>query len=226
MIKINSLEQKGDSYYVRNELSHIKIGYDMIYNLIKEYAPLIEEVLDLKLYNIVYNQEEFMENYNLTSECFWNLFHDFCQIEYSYFENYLNDRKLIDCRRYIADSSRFYLVPDEIVIIGKSEVDYEETIITLFSYYGIFLEDLPKVTGRDNYFDIELVFQELMNLDDNIFSYFISNISEYRIEYEDILNIYIRIKSSLDNVKEIYTYIDEFKKNQVKLFEEFIKDWR
>jgi hypothetical protein len=176
-----------------------------------EYLNSIENVWNetrtLKLHEVSYRASDIIDKYPLVKEEYKedDLFSWYCEDEYEFFTEWMEENNIEDCRKYIGRTSSFYLTD----IHGRN---MGETITELMEHiagYSIDFDDngmMIPFTATDYYTEAELIdeYQEDMTY-----------ISSGKF-LEDI-------KKYLHDAVEIADYIDSFKKNQIAGFTEYIE---
>ena len=178
---------------------------------ILEYLKSIENVWNksrnLKLYDVFFHGEEIIDKYPLVKEEYDgnDLFYDFCQLEYDYFVEWMEENKIKDERKYIGHTSTFYLTDH-----------HDENLISLLEYLvneNIYYTDI-RIAENGNmlpFVDMECASEEeqIQDAQDEM-----SFIADGRLLEE--------IKKHFADAVQIAEYIDGFMKNQIDAFTEYI----
>ena len=194
-----------------------------------EIYPLIKNINkyeDLKLHDINYHYAEALKHKGIpavSEDEFLGLFEDFCEIEYYFFKEYMEEKKHVRFD-YIGRTSSFYLVPENRDVLrfvenltfgntnGKiSKNELRENIFDTYSNYcyfdsffegdGILIENILKTMESDSGKDI------------------LEDITE---DLKGSLDMIDEIKECLQDIEDVRDYINSFKKSQLENFVEFV----
>ena len=201
---------------------------DKINDLIMEHEGLLSvlgSTYNLKLHDIAYEANE--EDYN-------KYFENFCNINYQVFEKFTkeNNCNLIQVGR----TSSFFITDDETIVdkyecydLQQSNNNFEK-IIFLLDYY-LSSEYISVGFNIDDMITIDYNNQLVKDIGSNLMDFF----REYKEYLTDDnkrispLEIFINdfdifINNYFYGVTEVADYINDFKENQLKLWNEFIEE--
>lgn len=189
-------------------LNKLNKGLEKIFNEVnKNYIDCIGEKINLKLYDCIY-----IDNFN--SE----LFEMFC--EDSYYDYCKFKKDLYVEEKYIGYTSSFYIVPkgnrvDYYYMDEYNNADYKEKIVMLFDDFLI------------NEIDSNYCLDDLLKVEKNkvadLGEYFFDFLYNFNYSIDELVDGFIKfINEYIEDVKKVYDYIDNFKKNQVEYFEDYI----
>lgn len=176
-----------------------------------EYLNSIDNVWNktrnLKLYDVSFHAGEIINKYPLVKEEYneCDLFSWFCDDSYNQFTEWMQEEKIEDCRKYVGRTSSFYLTDMHCDKIGYV---IDNLMNTVYGYNLDFDEDgnMIPFTDTDYYTEAELIaeYQEDMTY----------------ISSGDFLE---DIKKYFADAVKIADYIDDFMKNQIEYFTEYIE---
>ena len=179
--------------------------------ILKEKEHMWNESFNLKLYDACTTDVDFelndaMVKFDDNQQTAW--FHDFCEVSYEDFqmwaqEEYIN---LNDLLNYIGRTSSFY--------IGKLNSD---SLITSLIEASPELYDSPNLVLEDENGVVKIDVEKSM---------------EYSEDIEDFVNALLsladcvvdEVNESLKDIEKVYDYINDFKKNQVEYFKDFVRE--
>lgn len=190
--------------------------YQEVNNALKaiiEYLESIENVWNktriLKLYDVSFHAGDIIDKYPLVKEEYneCDLFSWFCDDSYNQFTEWMQEEKIEDCRKYVGRTSSFYLTDMHCDTIGY----VIDTLMTNI-YGGYYQVDIDEDGNMIPFTDTEY-YTETEQIDDYQES------MEY-IASGDFLN---DIKKYFADAIQIADYIDDFMKNQIEYFTEYIE---
>ena len=178
----------------------------------------VEKILDLynlKLYDLARYENCSCEDFNL-----------FADIEFQIFSEYLKEKSC--CIHHYARTSSFFILNndsniDEYALMRGSSLTYTEKIellVNAFLYeyiaYDLCIEELTlTIKGDTIEYNFELPgVEEDEDIVDEYLSFF-DTVEKDIIEF---------IKYNIINVDKVIKYIEDFKKNQIAYFNEFIEE--
>lgn len=191
----------------------MKYTYEMVnagLNKVIEYLNSIDnvwnETRNLKLYDVSFQAGDIIDRYPLVKENKCDLFSWFCDDSYNQFTEWMQEEGLKDCRSYVGRTSSFYLTDMHCDKIGYV---IDTLMNTIYGYNLDFDEDgnMIPFTDTDYYTEEELI-------------------NEYQEDMEYIADgDFLRdIKDYFSDAVRIADYIDDFMKNQIEYFTEYIED--
>lgn len=210
-------------------LSQLKDQYNKGINFAKNKAKEINETsyqINAKLYDIIYEFDETIIDKHFENFCNdeWQFFLDFVNekgLELSYVgrtstfriqSEYLKDIYINE-----ADDAEIYMVygsPDILEIGYENFVENQKDINSLdaklFSMSVEEFESLDEERQEDSINEIEMLFQEIEDQIEGIDSFI-----------EEVNN---SVNSELDDVKEAYAYLENFKSTQITNFQAYVEN--
>ncbi len=192
------------------------IANKVINRIVKiEDVGRILDLYDLKLYDLARYENCSCEDFNL-----------FADIEFQIFSEYLKEKSC--CIHHYARTSSFFILNndsniDEYALMRGSSLTYTEKIellVNAFLYeyiaYDLCIEELTlTIKGDTIEYNFELPgVEEDEDIVDEYLSFF-DTVEKDIIEF---------IKYNIINVDKVIKYIEDFKKNQIAYFNEFIEE--
>ena len=181
---------------------------------------------NMKLYDIAWN-DELQEKYGLTDDEYIQWFNVFCQHEYDFFVEWMEqEMKSMSCLQYIGRTSSFNIMPqdDTVQLDRYGEIDCYNTVYNyIYNYisYGSLLNDMLDDNGL---IDLKKIQRELSAVGNE---YYVSSVKDICHTLKDelerlIKDIYKDIQYMMKDVEEIYEYLQGVQDGQVEMFDEFL----
>ena len=189
--------------------AEVNEGLEQVVDYLNSIENVWSKARTLKLHEVSYQAADIIEEYPLVkdeySEC--DLFNWFCEDEYRNFTEWMNEENIEDCREYIGRTSSFYLTN-----INDKRIDY--VIGNLIDninngFYSVDIDENGKMihfTDTDYYTEQEQIEEYQMDMEYFADGTFLDDVKKY-----------------LHDAVEIADYIDNFKKNQIAYFTEYIE---
>lgn len=190
--------------------------YQEVNNALKaiiDYLESIEnvwnETRNLKLYDVSFHAGDIVDKYPLVKEEYneCDLFSWFCEDSYNQFTEWMQEEKIEDCRKYVGRTSSFYLTDMHCDTIGY----VIDTLMTNI-YGGYYQVDIDEDGNMIPFTDTEYYTESEL-------------IEEYQEGMEYVANgdFLKDIKKYFADAVKIAEYIDDFMKNQIECFTEYIE---
>lgn len=178
-----------------------------------EYLNSIDNVWNktrnLKLYDVSFHAGDIIDKYPLVKEEYneCDLFSWFCDDSYNQFTEWMQEEKIEDCRKYVGRTSSFYLTDMHCDTIGY----VIDTLMTNI-YGGYYQVDIDEDGNMIPFTDTEYYTESEL-------------IEEYQEGMEYVANgdFLKDIKKYFADAVKIADYIDDFMKNQIEYFTEYIE---
>jgi len=194
----------------------MKYTYEMVnagLNKIIEYLNSIDNVWNttrtLKLHDVSFQAGDIIDRYPLVkqNDNASDLFSDFCDMSYAQFIEWMKQEGLKDCRNYIGRTSSFYLTDMNCDTIG-----YVIDALLTQIYGGYYQVDIDEAGNMIPFSDTEDYTEA-------------EQIMEYQegMEYIADGDFLKDVKSYFSDAVKIADYIDDFMKNQIEYFTEYIE---
>lgn len=203
----------------KNIIDKLNKGLEKIFATVnKDYINCIGRCTDLKLHNIIcsdlYNDDDF---------------NNFCYYAFNDYEDFENTLSVK--REYIHLSSKFYILPSD-NILNFFDIQYLEN--RSYKEKILYLLDIFVNTQ----IDYSLSINDLIIIDNNKITDIGNFATEFVKDYcnyfyanskniDDIINEFINdfnkfINDYFEDVWKLYDYIDDFKKNQMQYYKDYI----
>ena len=207
-------------------ISRLNAQIELVDDFLSENGLL--DRYDLKLHEISwYCCDDFKKDFpNLSENDIINYFSEFCEMEFSHLREYVKEttgEDWGDIVKYVHESSAFRYnvpVPEEIENFIFHEYFYSvyKNYDNCLMYYNIFSEDGKKI--------------EIVKVQNILHQYFSFPPEENREILKTIVedlqyvekNLLNDIKKEVEDILEVKNYIDNFKREQVERFIDFVKN--
>lgn len=194
-------------------LNNIKTNMEVIINTLRKYdIEALFNLYDLKLHDVVS-----MENFD------WDIFEFVCQCEYDNFREYLEENNCIT--EYLGRTSSFWIISEYSRI---SKYDLNETLSCGLNYKleilaNAFLDEyIGKNLEINIHKDFTLSYYDCIKDIDYYDTEELEELSELLTDYERDLQEFIEY--NITNPLEVIEYINDFKTNQEKIYNEYAED--
>lgn len=214
---------KAEKEQLRNIIGALNLEYGRFIELLVSHSDILTTPRNLKLYDIAYNRE-LEEKYNLSDEEYNNFFNDFCEDNYEFFMEWLDEEEIDkSIMKYVGNTSTFYIAPESVEVtynnrLGYKEIDIEYTLENTVGYPDYVVTDngvidyektVDHIEDIQNYYSFELAYME--DLQDWV-NWLKLNSTK----------IYNELKEELNSAKKLAEYLEDFKNKQVEYFDDFI----
>ncbi len=177
---------------------------------------------NLKLHDIAYNPT-LQNKYNLSDSEYQEFFNEFCDIEYTWYKDERNYLRLTNKHNYIGSTSNFYLYDTDIIQLEINEnIDLQNTIINMVLTLISGSSDIDYIVNENGLINIDLVAKYCIGLDN---SYKNECIEDMKNDLEWISEKFLEyVKDEVEDIIKDYEYIQDFKNNQIEIFDNYIQD--
>lgn len=198
------------------------VQIEKLENFLVEHSGLYER-RNLKLYDIAWNQD-LQEKYRITDEQYSFAFYSFCETEYSFFEDWMEENNIEDTRAYIGRTSSFTLDNGIIETNKYDELDLQTTIANIIDnlYNNNWDDTYNSIDETKNRFSIECITNACKHTDKEWLDCTVSEIKDI-LEYIASGEMLEDFKSRMDDSIQIDEYLTGFMENQVDNFDEFLQ---
>lgn len=179
-------------------------------NFLLAYKSVWEKTRNLKVYEVsnYCGSEEMKKDFPLVyaEDEGDGVFNTFCEQEYESFLDYISENGYNDCRKYIGNTSSFYLTNIK-----------DNTMIDILDNLSCELNcDYVGFEKSGNVYTVVPCFYD-NTTGENRIEYAIESMNDFANEFYD------KVISYMNDAITIAQYIDDFMKNQVDIFKEYLE---
>ena len=193
---------------------------ERLVELLEEYTGLYEG-RNLKLYDISWNSD-IQEKWNLTDSQYHDLFCWFCEQEYDYFIEWMEENRIEDTRNYWGRTSTFDLRNNIIETDMRGNLDYGTIVYNVAYHNTIGSNDLDCIIDGYGKIKMDLITKYCKRQNKHWLEESIHDLKE-AMEYIASGEMYDDFIREMQDSMEIDEYLTDFMENQVTNFDKFVQ---